>query len=356
LALSTGGLSGIGLNIPWAFLSKAASSAIAQPASRIAIPTAFNITHLLRRFLHDAGRTYANLSRNRSQTRHIRVWTSNCCYAVDVVAECKEAKRMIRLMLASVFLLTAFAASAQQQTSSPAEEQTPVQPGEQATQRAEEQRTPPAAEQTRQRADEQTRQRADEAELPIPISSPAAVRPGTVEPLTPEQKVGRAIRNVISPQAVANRAVTAGWNHLWRDPEEWGGNMDAYGKRFASRMGRLAVRQGVQLATDVAFGIEPRYDRCNCTSFWGRTGHAWRRVVIARRDNGGEIFAVTNFAGAYIPPLITDQWYPASKNTWSHKWQSGTEFLAWRGVTNMVREFWPDIARKLKLSRFARGD
>jgi hypothetical protein len=238
---------------------------------------------------------------------------------------------MTGLWLASTILLTTFAASAQEQTS---------QPGEQ----------PP-----KPAAEGQTRQRAEELELPIPISSARAVQPGTIEPLTAEQKLHRTIRNVISPQGLANRAVTAGWNHLWRDPEEWGGNMDAYGKRFASRMGRLAVRQGVQLATDVAFGLEPRYDRCDCVGFWGRTGHAWRRVVISRRDNGEDIFAITNFAGAYIPPLITDQWYPASKNTWGHKWQSGTEFLAWRGVTNMVREFWPEISRKLKLGRFARS-
>jgi hypothetical protein len=75
-------------------------------------------------------------------------------------------------------------------------------------------------------------------------------------------------------------------------------------------------------------------------------------VVVARRDDGTETFSISNFAGAYVPPLITDQWYPASKNTWGHKWQSGSEFLALRGVTNMLREFWPDISRKLRISRF----
>jgi hypothetical protein len=198
---------------------------------------------------------------------------------------------------------------------------------------------------------EQQRHRSDEFELPIPISSPRALQPGTIEPLTPKQKLNRAIGNTISPRAIANRMVGVGWDHLWRDPEEWGGNPDALGKRFASRMGRLAVRQAVQLSTDVAFGLDPRYDRCDCAGVWSRTAHAWRRVFIARRDNGGEMLAVSTFAGAYIPPLITDQWNPPSKNTWEHKWQSGTSFLAIRGATNMVREFWPEIARKLRIKR-----
>jgi hypothetical protein len=192
----------------------------------------------------------------------------------------------------------------------------------------------------------------DEINLPIPISSPRAIQPGTIEPLTPKQKLNRAIKNTISPMGIANRFVTTWWDQLMRDPEEWGGNMDAFGKRFASRMGRLAVRQAVQLSTDVAFGLEPRYDRCDCSGFWPRTGHAWRRIVVARRDNGGEMVAVSTFAGAYIPPLITDHWYPPSKNTWEHKWQSGTSFLAVRGVTNMIREFWPEIAAKTRLRRF----
>jgi hypothetical protein len=196
----------------------------------------------------------------------------------------------------------------------------------------------------------------DELELPIPITSPRAVEPGTVAPLTPEQKIHRAIRNTISPKAIVNRALITGYNHWLDDPEEWSGNLDGYGQRLAARMGRLAVRQGVQLSTDLALGIDPRYDRCDCTGVKARTKHAWKRVLISRRDDGSDIFAVSNFAGAYIPPMLTDPWYPASKNTWGHKLTSGTEFLALRGVTNMLREFWPDISRKLRLSRFKAGD
>jgi hypothetical protein len=196
---------------------------------------------------------------------------------------------------------------------------------------------------------EQTRQRPDEVELPIPISSPRALQPGTVEPLTPKQKLNRTVKNIISAQGLANRGLVAGWDHLWRDPEEWGGNPDGYGKRYVASYGRMAVRQGIQLSTDVAFGLEPRYDRCNCTGFLARTGHAWRRIIISRTDRGGETFAFSNFAGAYVTPLISDQWYPASKNTWNHKWTSGTSFLALRGVTNMLREFWPDVRRKVRI-------
>src|SRR5687768_919690 len=154
----------------------------------------------------------------------------------------------------------------------------------------------------------------DEVDLPIPITSPRAVQPGTIEPLSPREKTTRALRNTFSPRAIANRALVAGWGQLWDSPEEWGGDIEGYGQRFGSRMGRLAVRQAVQLSTDIAFGTDPRFDRCECGSFWNRTGHAWKRVVVARKDYGGETLNFSAFAGAYVPPMLTDQWYPDSYN------------------------------------------
>lgn len=196
----------------------------------------------------------------------------------------------------------------------------------------------------------------EEMELPIPISSPRSVAPGTTAPLLPKEKISRAVRNTIYPKALVNRALVSGYNHVVDDPEEWSDNLDGFAQRFGARMGRLAVRQTIQLATDISFGLDPRFDRCKCTGFKSRTAHAWRRVIISRRDHGGEMVGVSTLAGAYIPPIVTDPWYPPSKHTPGHQWQSGTEFLALRGATNMLREFWPEIAQALRLKRFRAVD
>lgn len=127
--------------------------------------------------------------------------------------------------------------------------------------------------------------------------------------------------------------------------------MDAFSMRFGSRMGRLAIRNSIRLGTDVAFGIDPRYDRCLCSGFKARTGHAWKRILVSRTDSGGQIFAVSNVAGAYVTPMIAYQWYPDRLNTWERKLQSGSVNLAWRGVTNMIREFWPEMKRSLPFRR-----
>jgi len=188
--------------------------------------------------------------------------------------------------------------------------------------------------------------------LSLPITSPRVIDAySNAQPLSPAEKAQLALRNTFGGQAIANRLFVAGIDQLVGNPEEWGGGIDAYSRRFGSRMARLAINNGIRLGTDVAFGIDPRYDRCDCSGFRARAGHAWRRVLISRRDSGGEIFAISNFASAYGTPMIAHHWYPDRLNNWSERTQSGTFQIGWRGVTNMIREFWPEMSRKIPFRR-----
>jgi hypothetical protein len=189
------------------------------------------------------------------------------------------------------------------------------------------------------------------AQAPVEIKPSPLLAPGFVsnqpnpDALTPKEKLNLALRNTFGPRALGNRMLAASIDQ-WRDhPTEWESGVDGFSTRFASRMGRLAVRNSVRLATDVAFGIDPRYDRCDCAGFLKRTGHAWKRVIVSRSDSGGEMPALSNFTGAYVAPMITYTWYPDRLNTWDRKLQSGTLNLGMRGLSNMLREFWPDVKR-----------
>ena len=195
-------------------------------------------------------------------------------------------------------------------------------------------------------------QTADTKTVPLPLVEPRVIPPGTnPDPLTPVEKGQLALKNMTGPRALGNRLISAGFDQWRGRPDEWGGGMDAFGQRLASRMGRLVVRNSIRLGTDVAMGIDPRYDRCACSGFLPRAGHAWKRVLVSRSDAGNEMPAYSNFTGAYVTPMITYQWYPDRMNTWDRKLQSGTMYLGWRGVSNMLREFWPDVKRG-----FRRGD
>lgn len=188
--------------------------------------------------------------------------------------------------------------------------------------------------------------------VPLPLIEPEVVKPQPGQlaagALTTSDKVDLWKRRTFGPSALANRAIMSGWSQ-WRDhPEEWGQGMEGYGKRFANRMGRLAVRNTIMLGADVAFKTDPRYDLCDCDGVWRRVGHAAKRVLVARSDYGGETVNVSRIAGAYVTPWITYEWYPQRMDTTQRKLMSGTSYLAWRAAGNVMKEFWPDIRRKFR--------
>jgi hypothetical protein len=192
----------------------------------------------------------------------------------------------------------------------------------------------------------------DNIEIPLPISSPRALRPGTAIPLSAKEKAALAFRNTFYPRSITSRLLMTGWDELRNSNPEWPSGVEGFGMRFGNRMGSLAVRQSIQLAADTTFGTEPRYDLCECTSAKGRMGHAWNRVVISLKDDGGEMVSVSRLGGAFATPWITHTWLPDRQNTTGQKLSSAGTNLALRGLSNMLREFWPDIARKARLSKF----
>ena len=186
--------------------------------------------------------------------------------------------------------------------------------------------------------------------VPLPLVDAASLKPAPkLQPgmLTSREKAELTFRNLTSTRTLVNRLVWTGINQ-WRDhPEEWGQDIEGFGQRLAIRYGRTTLRSTMMLGLDVTFKMDSRYDRCDCDGFFPRTGHAWKRTIISRRDYGGEMISPAKIAGAYATPMIMNNFYPDRLNTWPRAFDNGTSYLAWRGATNMLREFWPDIRRKV---------
>lgn len=186
--------------------------------------------------------------------------------------------------------------------------------------------------------------------LPIGTSSLPPLRPGQlIDPLTPKSKLVSAINRTVGPEALTSRAFLAGLDQWRTRPEEWGQGWDAYGQRYGHRMARLAARNSIVLGVDLLMHTDQRYDRCACTGFWPRTGQVVRRVFVARHDSGGERPNLARIAGAYGGAAIGDQLYPDRYHTVRHTFTAGSKDLLWRVVNNMVREFWPEIHRAIRI-------
>jgi hypothetical protein len=56
---------------------------------------------------------------------------------------------------------------------------------------------------------------------------------------------------------------------------------------------------------------------------------------------------MTRLVGAYVTPVITDQWLPDRLNTVGRKVGGGSTYLGWNFANNMLKEFWPDIRARI---------
>ena len=165
--------------------------------------------------------------------------------------------------------------------------------------------------------------------------------------LSAKGKALLALDNTFGPQRLGERLFVTGIAQLRGDPYEWGGGTQGFAMRFGSRVAHVGIRNSIRLGIDVGLKIDPRYDRCECSGFKARTGHALRRVVMSRTDSGREIFAIDNFAGAYVTPVIYHTWYPDRLNTANRLVAEGSLSLGWHAVGNVVREFWPEIRSRI---------
>jgi hypothetical protein len=132
-------------------------------------------------------------------------------------------------------------------------------------------------------------------------------------------------------------------------PPEWGGGIGGYGRRFGSRYGQSLIQNTLSSGGNALLGYEPRYDRCRCTGFWPRTGHAFMRNFVTYNRTETELrpqFAL--YAGALGSGAISSLWFPSKPNAWVEGYQAMILQAGWGLATNWVGEFAPEIARTLK--------
>jgi hypothetical protein len=92
---------------------------------------------------------------------------------------------------------------------------------------------------------------------------------------------------------------------------------------------------------------DPRYYQLGKGGFWRRAGHAALQVFITRTDSGKKQFNYSEWAGSAVAAALSETYHPPqdrnalnSANIWlTQLWGDAVGFE--------VKEFWPDIKRKL---------
>ena len=99
---------------------------------------------------------------------------------------------------------------------------------------------------------------------------------------------------------------------------------------------------------------DPRYFQRGRGSVARRAGYAASRLLVTHGDSGHLQFNASELAGNGVAATISNAYYPESARTLSSTLTRWGIQLMWDGLTNELKEFWPDVRRKMAEHHAAR--
>jgi len=97
---------------------------------------------------------------------------------------------------------------------------------------------------------------------------------------------------------------------------------------------------------------DPRYYTLERGSFVKRTAYAVSRLAITRTDSGGTSPNFSELVGNGAAAGISGFYYPSQERTWTKTGQRWVTQVGLDGVSNLIKEFWPDVNSKLFRNKY----
>ncbi len=170
--------------------------------------------------------------------------------------------------------------------------------------------------------------------------------PADPKPLTQKQAFDLYLMDTIGPMPILGEAAGAAWGQWMNTPKAYGQGWDAFGKRFGANMGYNATRQTITYGASLPLHEDTRYFASHDSGFWPRTRHALVSTFTARHPDGSDRFSFANTGGVVGACMISSIWGPPSWKGPGNIAENAAISFASTAVTNVVREFLPDILHR----------
>ncbi len=170
-----------------------------------------------------------------------------------------------------------------------------------------------------------------------------------VPPLTTGQKFKVVTRGSFDYIQIPWYGFLAGVSQAQNSEPGFGQGAAGYGKRLGAYTADGTIENFLTGAIlPSLLRQDPRYFESGQGGFWRRTGYAISRIFVTRTDSANRQFNYSEILGSAMAASISTYGYhPQGDRTLSNTanvW--GTE-VGYDTITIVVKEFWPDIRRKL---------
>ena len=167
-------------------------------------------------------------------------------------------------------------------------------------------------------------------------------------PLTTHEKFSLATAGVFDPFTVPFVGFLAAVDQANDSPKSWGEGWGAYGERFGEEFGDNGVGTYMTVAIFPAILHEdPRYYEMKKGRFTHRMVYSIGRLFVTFSDSGNVTFNYSEIIGNAAATAASNIYHPAEDRTVSRNLGTWGMLIMWDGVSNEMKEFWPDIRRKV---------
>ncbi len=172
---------------------------------------------------------------------------------------------------------------------------------------------------------------------------------GQVPPLTAGQKFKVVTRGSFDYILIPWYAALAGISQAENSEPGYGQGAQGYGKRFGAAFADGTIENFLTGAIlPSVLHQDPRFFQQSNGGFVHRTGYAISRIFVTRTDSGRQQFNFSEiFGSAASAAISTYSYHPSADRTLSNTASVWGTQVGYDTLTYVVKEFWPDIRRKL---------
>jgi hypothetical protein len=177
-----------------------------------------------------------------------------------------------------------------------------------------------------------------------------------VPPMTSREKFHLALRQSVDPFSIFGSAFKAGVYQAAGFNPEFGQGFSGFAKRFGASY--ADATSSTLLGTFVFPAVlhqDPRYFRKGAGSFKNRLGYSLKQVLITRTDAGSQSFNWSRVLGNLGSAGLSNAYYPAEDRGAGLTFGNFGWSMAGGTLSNALKEFWPDIHKKLSKKRAGTG-
>lgn len=170
-------------------------------------------------------------------------------------------------------------------------------------------------------------------------------------PLTSRQKFKIATQDSFDRGNVLLAAIFAGEGQLTNANPTFGQGVAGYASYFGTSYADIVIgNYFTEAIYPSLLHQDPRYFRRGTGGMWSRVGYAVGQIFVTHTDSGRRQFNFSEFAGNATAAAISNAYYPDRRDVGDNVSKFGLQ-IGIDCASNVLKEFWPDIYKKLNRKR-----